>query len=330
MIMAKKRIEYIDHLRGLALIGVVWFHTAHPDFIEFSWRIPLFFLISGIFFRPYEPKVFFKKKINQLIVPTIFFYLVYCLFYICLWAGKHHGLAGFDYKVLLGIFGLYSGSESFPMNQPLWFIFALLDIQLVLYALLRLTSNKWILVLVALAITIAGVNGLYKLPTPFMISRSTPYFIYFTLGYVLGMPLLGIIDKGSGRNYWILLAVSVVTFLVSIITLYGFGIRSDGQFSILDYVAILSFIILLIFLMQKIYRYRVCEPFNFYGKNTFVLLGIHDILLTIMLLGVNHLFGGNNLILGIVQVILVLCITYPITLWCNKHIPKLIGKQDLF
>ena len=327
--MEKKRIEYIDHLRGLALIGVVWFHTAHPAFLDFSWRIPLFFFISGVFFRPYSPKVFFKKKFNQLLVPTIFFYLLYCLFYIALWAGKNHGLVGFDYRALFDVFGLYSGSESFTMNPPLWFIFALLDIQLVMYGLSKLTSNKWLLLLVALVISISGVLWLYRIPTPFMISRSTPYFIYFTLGYVLGMPLLRIIDQGTGRSYWVLLGFDLMVFLASIVAIYVFGNVSDGQFGILDYTAILSFIVLLIFLMQRLYRYKICAPFHFYGKNTFVLLGIHEILLTMMLLVVNHLFGSNSIWLGLVQVVLVIGITYPITLLCNKYIPKLIGKRDL-
>lgn len=328
--MEKKRIEFIDHLRGVALIGVVWFHTAHPAFWNFSWRIPLFFFISGIFFRPYEPKVFIKKKINQLIVPTIFFYLLYCLFYLALYVDKYHSLLGFDYRLLFGLFGIYSGSESFAMNQPLWFIFALLDIQFIMYVLLKLIHNKWIVAIISLATSILGVLWLYHLPTPFMISRSTPYFIYFALGFFCGMPLLKIIDKGCGHDYWILLGLSISVFLITIISIYYFGNKTEGQFGVLDYLAILSFIILLLFLMQRLYRYKICNPFNFFGKNTFVLLGIHDMLLTILLIGVNHLFGANNQFLGILQVILVLCITYPLTLWCNKHIPKLIGKQELF
>jgi len=328
--MEKKRIEFVDHLRGLALIGVVWFHTAHPAFLDFSWRIPLFFFISGIFFRPYEPKVFIKKKINQLIVPTMFFYVLYCLYYLALWIGKNHGLSGFDYRELFGIFGLYSGSEAFIINPPLWFIFALLDIQFVMYALVKLIHQKWAIFIISLVISIIGVLWLYHLPTPFMISRSTPYFIYFALGYLCGMPLLRIIDKGHGRDYWILLGLSTLAFLFSIIAIYVYGNISDGQFGVLDYMAILSFIIILVFLMQKLYRYKICDVFNFFGRNTFVLLGVHEMLLTIMLIGVNHIFGENNLLLGIIQVILVLCITYPLTLWCNKYIPKFIGKQDLF
>ena len=327
--MEKKRIEYIDHLRGLALMGVVWFHTAHPAFLDFSWRIPLFFFISGIFFRPYEPKVFFKKKINQLLVPTVFFYVLYCLFYVAMWFGKFRSFTEFNPHMLIDVVDLYSGSESFTMNPPLWFIFALLDIQLVMYCLLKLTSNRLIILFVAVAASVIGVKWFYQVPSPFMISRSTPYFIYFALGFVMGMPVLNVIDQGKGREYRLLLVLSMLFFMGSIIGIYALGLNDSGSFGILYYMAVISFIILLIYVMQKVYKYRICAPFDFYGKNTFVLLGIHEMVLTIMLLCVNHFFDGNSLWLGIVQVVITLCIAYPITLLCNKYIPHLVGKRDL-
>lgn len=60
--MEKKRIEFVDHLRGLALIGVVWFHTAHPAFLDFSWRIPLFFSYQEYFSVHMSPKFSLKRK----------------------------------------------------------------------------------------------------------------------------------------------------------------------------------------------------------------------------------------------------------------------------
>lgn len=47
--MVGKRIDYIDYLKGLSIIWVVWYHTVHPWFVDFSFRMPLFFLASGIF-----------------------------------------------------------------------------------------------------------------------------------------------------------------------------------------------------------------------------------------------------------------------------------------
>lgn len=328
--MEKKRIELVDYLRGLALISVVWFHTAHPAFLNFSWFIPLLFFISGFCFHPYEPKTFLKKKINQLLVPMVFFYLIYCLYYFALYVVKYQELSNFNFHVFFNVFDLYSGVESFTINPPLWFIFALLDIQFVMYGLIRLTRNKYIVLAISLLISIIGSLWLYELPTLFMVSRSSPYFIYFAAGFCFGKPLLDIVTQEKSYKYWALLVSSLFLFLISIIAINVFGYESYHQFGALDYTAVFSFIILLFFLMHKLCQYKMAGFIAFFGKNTLVLYGFHEMLLTIMLIGVNHIFGENNLLLGIIQVILVLCITYPLTLWCNKYIPKLIGKQDLF
>lgn len=67
-----RRVDYIDYLKGLSIIWVVWFHTVHPWFVDFSFRMPLFFLASGIFFKIVDIKTYVQKKTNQLLVPFVF------------------------------------------------------------------------------------------------------------------------------------------------------------------------------------------------------------------------------------------------------------------
>lgn len=327
--MPQKRIEFIDHLRGLALIGVVWFHTTHPAFLDFSFRIPLFFLVSGIFFRPYPLKKFIIKKINQLLVPFIFFYLIYYLFYMGLWWLKEGTLVTFNFASVFGLFGMYAGFENFIINPPLWFIFALLSMQIIMYALVRVSASKHFLLICALAITIFGVLYFFHIKTPFMISRCTPYFIYFALGYIFGTKTLHTIDGHRGKDYWLLLCFSCISFLSSIALIYCYGFKTDGQFGVLDYVAITSFIVLLMFIMKELYRYPFMKPFHFFGENTYVLLGIHEMILTVLLICANNYNWPKSILLGIVFVIITLLIAYPITLFCNKYLPKIIGKEPL-
>lgn len=91
----------------------------------------------------------------------------------------------------------------------------------------------------------------------------------------------------------------------------------------------MPFIALLINEMQETYGFQICAPIDFYGKNTFVLLGIHEMVFTITLLCVKHFLwqlslGRNHL--GYIM----LCITFPVTSWCNKQIPSLVGERDFF
>lgn len=89
---ATKRIGYIDALRGMAMILVVYFHISaygfcsyvmgYNDIIE-RFRMPLFFFISGWLFKYIDrpTKEIIKQKFMVQIVPTAFFLLLYlCVF----------------------------------------------------------------------------------------------------------------------------------------------------------------------------------------------------------------------------------------------------------
>lgn len=90
----KKRIEYIDALRGLLMLLVVFCHVECFGFIDFSYdtpfgqlistfRMPLFFFISG--FVAYKSEEWdsrwwinsTKKKARVLLIPTFVFGLIY-------------------------------------------------------------------------------------------------------------------------------------------------------------------------------------------------------------------------------------------------------------
>ena len=88
----KKRIGYIDALRGFAMILVVYFHisaygfgsyeTGYNGLIEHL-RMPLFFFISGLLFNlsswKENPQQQFRNKFMALIVPTAIFMILYLI-----------------------------------------------------------------------------------------------------------------------------------------------------------------------------------------------------------------------------------------------------------
>lgn len=75
-----KRIDFVDLTKGVCIILVVMAHIggAFTKFDEDSmvscFRMPLYFFISGIFFKSYEGfSGFFLRKINKLLIPFTFF-----------------------------------------------------------------------------------------------------------------------------------------------------------------------------------------------------------------------------------------------------------------
>lgn len=97
--LKKERIFYIDQIRALAIIFVIFIHvskwfayaeTPHTLFWNFSSSfgllgnlgVPLFFMISGALLldRDYELKSFFKRRFSRIFVPFVFWIVVVILF----------------------------------------------------------------------------------------------------------------------------------------------------------------------------------------------------------------------------------------------------------
>lgn len=96
--MEKKRIGYLDALRGFTMILVVYNHVLSFSFqgtygfsfndIFITFRMPLFFFLSGfLMYKPARFKEganvlsFLKNKFKVQLIPTLFFSVVYCLIF---------------------------------------------------------------------------------------------------------------------------------------------------------------------------------------------------------------------------------------------------------
>lgn len=71
--MSAKRSELMDIAKGIAILAVV---LAHCDIgllgtFFFIFHLPIFFIISGYFFKPYDAKTFFRKKLKGYVIPLI-------------------------------------------------------------------------------------------------------------------------------------------------------------------------------------------------------------------------------------------------------------------
>ena len=181
-----KRIEYIDALRGITMILVVFQHVAtfcwhmgrgmsfHDFFMQV--RMPMFFFISGfvlykanVIWNMKQIKAFFKKKIPvQLISPFIFF-CVYLHF-----AGEPFIKSNLD-----------------PSRVGYWFTYVLF-VYFVIYATVRFfIRNNWsdiVLFIIGGALYSIIDPSVYRLiPLPhqvmgFLCVYNWQYFIFFVLG----------------------------------------------------------------------------------------------------------------------------------------------------
>ena len=139
----KKRILYIDALRGFCMILIIMNHCHFTFFsneigqLLVNTRVPFFFFLSGLFFKRYGCfKEFCVKKLNQLVVPYFFFsYIPFCLF-------------TYFYTDRYADPLFYLTASIKPWNTPLWFLRALLFAHFFYYFIDKLEKKSaWLQVL---------------------------------------------------------------------------------------------------------------------------------------------------------------------------------------
>lgn len=315
-----KRYNCIDILRGFCMIWIVWYHTNHPQFVDYPFFNATLFFVSGILFKEYPWKLFLKKKFNQLLVPFCFFYIIYYFFLVALNYAKYHYVSDDILYSIFGVFGLYTYNEAFIVNYPLWFILALIIIQSISNCLLKIIKSRHLLFALSVVISCIGYYYVQSIPTPFMLGRSLPFLVYFLSGFCYGKLMLE-------RRYNPYCVFGLV-FIWGILYISQNLILSES-FLLIHYGEILVLAFILLSVSKMISLSKIARPFLFFGINSIVLFGMHDMILTILRIVLLNVYGEMNIFLGILSVIITLCIVWPITVLLNKYAPVFIGKRNL-
>lgn len=155
--MGLKRIEYIDLMKGICIILIILLHSSvgfHYDYINDmlkNMRIPLYFCLSGLFFKEYNGFCdFIVRKFNKLIIPYIFF--AYFPFALC--------ELGLDYERSIKSY-LLMGIE--PFNYPLWFLRCLF-ITYILYYIFSVITKRFSIIIRSICVFIIGFCAYESIP----------------------------------------------------------------------------------------------------------------------------------------------------------------------
>lgn len=329
----KKRIEWIDTLRGLAMFFVIWGHVFPTNkgrirkYI-YSFHLPLFFFISGLTFRNSDKlpfKDFLKKKFKGLIIPYIVInivcYIVMLILYNC------NLVNNFSYlKDALGI--LYSNNSTFfQPSSPSWFLITLFLTELLFYFLKKKSTNDFNL---GIAVSICGLIGYansiskYQHFVPLHYDTIFMGIVFYYIGYLfmknidtiksffntkikmllygLSFGVIGMVAQYFNRR------VSMHTNVYGSITLFLIG-------SVFTIVGLVLFVNLI---LKKSYLFKNI------GKNTIFYLAYHRLIIDVIQYSYPKLVNSNIKILGIA--ILITIVLYPLSLLTKRFCPALIGK----
>ncbi len=328
------RLRYIDLLKGIFIVLMVMrhcdciFETSVPG-LEAT-IMPLFFALSGLFFKSEEPLgKMVMGKINRIMVPFAFFYLsAYALFYV---------MKYFMPELLIteakGVGDLFVQKRMF--NDPIWYLLAVFwcfiyygITEKIIGSITRNPASKTAitsLVIVAMTLwgNILGDNSGF-LPMHMDVALSAMPFFY------LGVLLKGrsfILHRGG---LWRNIVLGGVFYLVALVISLNFNIRlvmsNNITSSYMIYPMAIASIVSMIFFSKAIGYIR---PINYLGQNTMLILCLHQMVyrpLQVILAMQPLEFLQSPYIIASLT-IGICCLFIPLF---KRWAPQLIGEKDLF
>ncbi len=311
--VAKPRYEFIDLMKGICITLVVLhhcrFHYIERYSILTTFRMPLYFILSGIFFKPYESiKAFILKKTNSLIIPLITTVLIY--------------------NIILNSFRYFSHSYSeFRLLSPsMWFLLCLFEVGIIYYCI-KLIKNTIIETIVCYALSFCGfLLYYYQIHLPLFLDSSLSAIIFYHYGSILKNT--GILNQ---QKTWISLTlllmsigiIAIVALFFDIDKLQLFRNRYPSNFIVTQILG-LSGTLTVLYLSKIIVKIPI---FSLFGRYSIIILCSHGIYVRVLRI----LFQKTNIPHAhAVMFICVLLLMFPTIYIVNKYVPFLFAQKSFF
>lgn len=324
-----KRIEYIDLAKGVCIILVVLLHLSVPEPLNFrALRMPLYFVLSGLFFKTYEPKVFIFKKINNIIIPFIFWLVLFSIWYI------YHNRIGLSnlVQIIIEDHGLLFGITNWIdcVNAPIWFLFALFTTSLLFYLLsfINIKDTKTIFFLCIIMALLSYALYVNDITTPLWIASSFAAMPFYFLGYFIQRH--NFLNKINSIPKRLILAAILLSigYFIYYIGDYPHSILHEFIFNgnfILIYINSYAMVIGILLLCSVI---KWLPVVSYFGRYSLVVLCIHAPISIYIPQFIEKYIGYDITMSLHVIITLALCwIAIPI---CTKVLPYFVAQKNIF
>lgn len=321
--MNKQRIEFVDLAKGVCILLVVFSHcgVGFPIPGEVMLRMPLYFILSGLFFKDYGGFIeFLVKKTNKILIPFVFFYLTaYLIFYLIKMIAPHLIIS--DAK---GILDIFNNRQYF--NGPIWFLLCLFFVNIYFCVISLNIKNEYIRGLIVLIIGFIGIElGENEVFLPFFMDVAMTALPYFYFGYLLKKTPLLYRNKYDRYNFMIALGCYAVTYLIIVVfenPHMSFHYNKMYGNVFINYLGSFSCVIAVLMLCKLVGKLPLV---SYCGRYSIILLGLHHMIYRPLLFILNDVNGGRWIVAVIT---IMLCVAMiPI---CVRFIPAFTAQKDLF
>ena len=326
-----RRILFLDYARVLTAFLVVYAHiysvTSQVRLYIYAFHMPLFFIISGFLHSPRTTNKELIKYFRILFIPILFFILYGVIVSLVFFNGN---IINFTSKIIENV----SLHGDVPGNGTVWFLFALLNIKLMMFFYLKVFEKRTIYVRLLFFFIVFGfffgIRLLFGPPiNPFFLKQS---FMAFPL-YFIGYNARKLYDKKSLRipdNYSNLLIALVLLVLCVLIT------KVNGRVSMIGFSfghSVFPLNILLFYTNGIVGSLMIiCISLVFKRENKIITLTANSLIsilgFQVPLMCVFHYFetGGNYLVSAMVSIfVIMICVI--LNQIIMKICPELLGKK---
>ena len=326
--MEKPRIEYIDLAKGFCIILVVWHHAnAAMDDIDYAlrdamcvFRMPLYFFLSGLFFKPYEGYIgFLKRKVNKLLVPFLFFHVLSCFVIPLL---RHES---FEWHTLWDFVFMQAGC----VNVPLWFLICLFWLNQIFYVIYKAAfcTKRPLAVLCVVSLAL-GAIGYYSGDTfaAMNIGSALTAMPFFAAGHVFHRHT-DILQPARWDRYLIPLAVATAAYTVLLVDGSSNYFINQYECNIfVTYTAGMAGVLCILFVAKRLTRLPLV---SYFGRYSIIILVTHLPIIQRVMPFVFRLhlpYWWMESLLGTAIVLAVSLIIIPL---CRRFLPYVTAQKDM-
>ena len=324
----KKRIKWIDLAKGICIALVALSHIAeflstdYPLAVQAkSFRMPLYFILSGLFFKEYDGFIgFLKRKTNKLLIPFVFFMLVtgFLPYFI-------------QYKEFYKPISLFLNKGIIVMNEPIWFLMCLFEVNLLFYGIQWIASKisppkkLYIVIGVSLFLGIIGlILGARNIDLLFYVDTTLTSLPLFAFGWWLfrhsnfiKSPVNWIRDIAT-----ILACASIVYCFAEPVVWFSNAMPANKLWSV--YLCGISGTIMVL-LLSKILRY--VPLISYWGRYSIIVLCTHCPVMTVTAALLYRFEGGMTKLLLVFAITMIAC-TF-LVYFLKKFMPHVTAQKDL-
>lgn len=324
----KKRLEFIDMVKGIGIILMVAYHCHFEILDDFRTMeilfMPMFFVVSGLFFRDKGHLwSFIENKVYKLLIPFLFFLFIGDAFY---FGANRLGLLSVS---LLDrpFYGFFFGDKL--VNGPIWYLITLFNVCLIVSIVFKVTTNIINRVVVLVVLSIVGMLlSYYRVLLLAYLSQALFALPFFCYGYIINK--YEVLNNSALRRLpsliWIaLLAVVVTLCQYCDLDLVFVGAYTSGNL-LLVHVYALIVTLCMLFLCRKVGNVPIV---TYIGRYSLIVLGLHWMVWTCCLSVLNMVFGSEELYYKWFVTLCVVTISMALIYPCIRWFPYFVAQKDL-